>query len=57
DNDPKHVCKVSKKYYNENNIHLLPWPAQSPDLNIGTILIEMCLSIVEIINNYFKEHY
>ncbi|CAK9829697.1 Transposable element Tc1 transposase [Anthophora retusa] len=33
DNDPKHVCKVAKKYYNENNIQLLPWPAQSPDLN------------------------
>ncbi|CAK9818969.1 Transposable element Tc1 transposase [Anthophora quadrimaculata] len=32
DNDPKHVCKVAQKYYNENNIHLLSWPAQSPDL-------------------------
>lgn len=33
DNALKHTCKIAKKYYNENNINLLPWPAQSPDLN------------------------
>lgn len=34
DNDPKHKCKLATKYFDENDIQLLPWPAQSPDLNL-----------------------
>lgn len=33
DNDPKHKAKVTMKYFEENNIQLLQWPPQSPDLN------------------------
>ena len=33
DNDPKHACKKAKEWLKNNNIQVLPWPAQSPDLN------------------------
>jgi len=33
DNDPKHTSKLAKEYFVENNIKLMPWPAQSPDMN------------------------
>lgn len=33
DNDPKHTSRVAKNFFNENQIELLPWPPQSPDLN------------------------
>lgn len=33
DNDPKHTARITKEYFAENNINLLKWPAQSPDLN------------------------
>jgi hypothetical protein len=33
DNDPKHTSKKAKKWMEGNNITLLDWPAQSPDLS------------------------
>ena len=33
DNDPKHKSRVATEFFNNNNIELLEWPAQSPDLN------------------------
>ena len=33
DNDPKHAPKKAKEWMEENNITLLDWPPQSPDLN------------------------
>ena len=33
DNDPKHCSKKTKEFFKEKEIHFLPWPAQSPDLN------------------------
>ena len=34
DNAPCHSSKKTKKYLQDENILLLPWPAQSPDINI-----------------------
>jgi hypothetical protein len=33
DNDPKHTSKRATNWFEENDIQLLDWPAQSPDLN------------------------
>jgi transposase len=33
DNDPKHTAKVVKKWFDDNNVNVLEWPSQSPDLN------------------------
>ncbi len=33
DNASCHVSKETKKWFNEQKIHLLEWPPQSPDLN------------------------
>ena len=33
DNDPKHTSKIVQKWFKDNDINVLDWPAQSPDLN------------------------
>lgn len=33
DNDPKHKSKVVTEWLNSNDVQVLEWPAQSPDLN------------------------
>ena len=33
DNDPKHTAHVVRDWMHDNNIPLLDWPSQSPDLN------------------------
>ena len=33
DNDPKHTANKTYEWFTNNNINILDWPAQSPDLN------------------------
>lgn len=33
DNDPKHTSKLAKDWFASEKIEVMPWPAQSPDLN------------------------
>jgi len=33
DNDSKHTARLMAKWMDENDVRLLKWPAQSPDLN------------------------
>jgi DDE superfamily endonuclease len=33
DNDPKHASKLLKKWFVDNEVEVLKWPSQSPDLN------------------------
>ena len=34
DNDSKHTSKLARRWREENDVSLLPWPACSPDLNM-----------------------
>ena len=44
DNDPKHISLKALKLYKENNIKIIDWPNNSPDLN----LIENILAKIKI---------
>ena len=32
DNHPKHTVKIVKKWFKDNDVNVLDWPSQSPDL-------------------------
>lgn len=33
DNDPKHTSKKAQNWFKDHDINVMPWPAQSPDIN------------------------
>lgn len=33
DNDPKHTARATTAWFRENNVEVMSWPAQSPDLS------------------------
>jgi hypothetical protein len=33
DNDPKHASKIVKDWFHQNQVSVIEWPSQSPDLN------------------------
>jgi len=33
DNNPKHISKMARKWFEDHGIVVMKWPAQSPDLN------------------------
>ena len=33
DNDPKHTSKKATKWFEDNHIEVMSWPAQSPDIS------------------------
>ena len=33
DNDPKHRSLKALEFYKENNVKIIDWPSNSPDLN------------------------
>lgn len=34
DNDPKHASKLVKKWFQEQKVNVMEWPAQSPDWGV-----------------------
>ena len=47
DNDPKHISLKALEFYKENNIKIIDWPSNSPDLNpIEKILTKIKISYV-----------
>ena len=33
DNNPKHIARLVKNWFQVNNVNVMEWPPQSPDLN------------------------
>ena len=53
DNDPKHTVKVTKVWFEANEVPILTWPSQSPGLNpienLWSILDRLCSN--KVVNN------
>ena len=41
DNDPKHTSKKATQWFENNDIEVMVWPAQSPDINLVLPRLEL----------------
>ena len=57
DNDPKHTSRIAKKYFEENEIELLDWPAQSPDINQLKIYGTIWMTKIVVVTCKLVERY
>lgn len=60
DNDPKHTSALVKNWFRENNVNILSWPSQSPDLNpienlCGNLSRSYATKLLEIRTIYGKK--
>ena len=65
DNNPKHISAIIKSYFQRNNINVLPWPSQSPDMNpiehlwgyLKTRVSERLLSNIKQLKSIIKQEW